>query len=72
MSRQMMLPGASSSVDAEIARVQKEIKALDRNILALQQQRSALSANVDTLLAAKEKSDMSAARPPHSSRAPLI
>jgi RecQ family ATP-dependent DNA helicase len=58
MSRQMLLPTTSSRVDAEIARVQNEIKALDRSISAQQQQRSALSANLDALLAAKEKSDM--------------
>ena len=63
MSRQMMLPGASSSVDAEIARVQNEIKALDRSISAQQQKRSALSASLDALLAAKEKSDMSGSLP---------
>ena len=58
-----MLPGASSSVDAEIARVQNEIKALDRSISAQQQKRSALSASLDALLAAKEKSDMSGFSP---------
>jgi hypothetical protein len=58
MSRQTVLLGASSRNDAEISRVQNEIKALDRSILAQQQQRSALSANLDALLAAKEKSDM--------------
>jgi hypothetical protein len=55
----MLLPGASAKVNAEIARVQNEIKALDRSILAQQQQRSVLSANLDALLASKEKSDMS-------------
>jgi hypothetical protein len=58
MSRQTTLLGASSRNDAEILRVQNEIKALDRSILAQQQQRGALSANLDALLAAKEKSDM--------------
>ncbi len=65
----MLLPGASSRVDADIARVQNEIKALDRSITALQQQRSALSANLDALLAAKEKSDMSTT---HLSTTPAI
>ena len=58
MSRQTALISAASRIDAEIARVQNEIKALDRSILAQQQQRSTLSANLDSLLAAKEKSDM--------------
>ena len=52
------MPGASSKIDAEILRVQNEIKALDRSISAQQQQRNALSTNLDSLLAAKEKSDM--------------
>ncbi len=58
MSRQTLIPGASSKIDAEITRVQNEIKSLDRSISAQQQQRNALSANLDSLLAAKEKSDM--------------
>jgi septal ring factor EnvC (AmiA/AmiB activator) len=58
MSRQSLMPGASSKIDAEISRVQNEIKALDRSIAAQQQQRNALSTNLDALLAAKEKSDM--------------
>jgi hypothetical protein len=58
MSRQTALVSAASRIDAEISRVQYEIKALDRSILAQQQQRSTLSANLDSLLAAKEKSDM--------------
>ena len=58
MSRQATLPGASSRIDAEIARVQNEIKALDRSISAQQQHRNSLSASLDSLLAAKEKSDM--------------
>jgi hypothetical protein len=59
MSRQTLLLSASTKIDAEIARVQNEIKSLDRSILAQQQQRSVLSANLDALLASKEKSDMS-------------
>jgi hypothetical protein len=58
MSRQTLMPGASSKIDAEISRVQNEIKALDRSISAQQQQRNTLSTNLDSLLAAKEKSDM--------------
>lgn len=69
MSRQTALISAASRIDAEIARVQNEIKALDRSILAQQQQRSTLSANLDSLLAAKEKSDMLA--PTHSAHFPV-
>jgi hypothetical protein len=60
---QTKLPGATSQIDTEISQIQNEIKALDRSILAQQQRRSALSGHLDSLLAAKEKSDMYAPLP---------